>query len=396
MRILHTADWHLGRILHGVRLTDDQAYVLEQLVSLAKETRPDAIIIAGDVYDRALPPPDAVALLSDTLARLTAETRAHVIIISGNHDSATRLGFGAELLRAARVHVHARFSPAPEPLTLEDAHGPVRIWPLPYADPALARSVTKEKSIATHEDMFAHLLAGIRMRIAELPKGRDVLCAHATVLGAESATDAADAAERPLSIGGAEAVPPDLFAGFHYVALGHLHRAQQAGAEHIRYAGSPLKYSSAEVTHEKSVTLVEMDAHGAPRVEILPLTPRRDLRVISGTLRELLAAARRDPAREDYVMAELLDPRPVPDPKERLREHYPNILTVRFAGLKGAAGGAGDARRELLERAARSPLDLFADFHAFVTDGEKPDDETLALMRDVIGAVERRRREDAA
>ena len=396
MRILHTADWHLGRILHGVRLTDDQAHVLDQFIGMAKDVRADAIIVAGDVFDRALPPPDAVELLSDTLAQLVAETGAHVFLISGNHDSATRLGYGAELLRAARVHVHTRFSPDPEPLTLQDTHGPVRIWPLPYADPMLARSETKEESITTHEDMFTHVLANIRARINTLPKGRDVLCAHATVLGAETSADATDAAERPLAIGGAEAVPPALFEGFHYVALGHLHRAQQAGAEHIRYAGSPLKYSSAEVRHEKSVTLVELNARGKARTELLPLTPRRDLRVISGTLAELLAAAEHDPAREDYVMAELLDPRPVPDPKERLREHYPNVLTVRLKGLESAGHGAGAARRELLERAATSPLELFAEFHAFATGGEEPDGETRALMREVIEAVERKRREDAA
>ncbi len=396
MRILHTADWHLGRIFHGIRLTDDQACVLDQLVAMARDTSPDAIVIAGDVYDRALPPPEAVELLSETLARLAAETRAHVVIIAGNHDSATRLGFGAELLRAARVHLHTRFTAAPAPLTLEDEHGPVRIWPLPYAEPALARNITGNEAIVTHEDLFAHVLANIRTHLSALPRGRDVLCAHATVLGAQTAADTVDAAERPLAIGGAEAVPPALFDGFHYVALGHLHRAQRVGAPNVRYAGSLLKYSSAEVTHRKSATLVELDALGRTRVETLPFAPRRDLRVVRGTLEELLTNVRDDPAREDYILAELLDTRPVPDPKERLREVYPNILAIRPKGLEGTADGVGGGRHELLEKASRSPLDLFAEFHAFVTDGEEPDEETRALVREVITSAERRRREGAA
>ncbi len=395
MRILHTADWHLGRILHGVHLTDDQAHVLEQFISMAKDVRPDAIIVAGDIYDRALPPPEAVELLDETLARLVAETTAHIVIIAGNHDSPTRLGFGSVLLRTARVHLHTRFTSTPRPLTLTDKHGPVRIWPLAYAEPAQARSVTKDNAISSHEDVFVHLLGNIRAHIARLPGGRDVLAAHATVVGAETSADAADAAERPLAIGGAEAVPPALFDGFHYVALGHLHRAQRAGAAHIRYAGSPLKYSSAEVTHEKSATLVELDARGDARTELLPLTPRRDLRIITGTLKDLLHRAQDDPARDDYIMAELMDTLPVPDPKERLRQFYPNILTVRPRGLELAGGGADTARRELLGKAARSPLELFMEFHAFAT-GERPDEETRALMQEVISAVRRKRREDAA
>ena len=397
MRILHTADWHLGRILHGVRLTDDQAHVLDAFCTLAREVRPDAIIVAGDVFDRALPPPDAVKLLDETLARLTAETDAHIIIIAGNHDSPVRLGYGAALFRGLRVHLHTQFTASPAPITLQDAHGPVRIWPLPHTDPAQARSETGDDTLTSHEAVFAHVLANIRTHLAHLPAGRDVLITHATVLGAQTAADAADAAERPLvAIGGSEAVPPSLFEGFHYVALGHLHRAQAAGAAHIRYAGSLLKYSSAEVAHEKSVTLVELAADGSAHIEPVPLAPRRDLRIIRGTLAELLAAAQDDAARDDYVMAELTDPHPVPDPKERLREYYPNILTVRPVAPAGAdKADIATARRQLLERAATSPLQLFADFHAFVT-GAEPDAPTRALMQEVITAVESRRREGAA
>ena len=384
MRILHTADWHLGRIFHNVPLTDDQAHVLEQFCALARETRPDAIIIAGDVFDRAVPSQEAIALWDETLTRLARETAAHIVVIAGNHDSPQRLGQHARLLADNRVHLATHFTPHPAPIVLEDAHGPVLLFPLPYAEPAQARAITENDALRAHADVLALLMDHVR----EQARGaRCVVAAHATVAGGE-----ASESERPLSIGGAEAVPPETFAGAHYVALGHLHRPQSAGAEHIRYAGSLLKYSFAEADHAKSISLVELDATGTITIEPVALTPRRDVRRLSGTLEELLAAASHDPAPEDYLQVELTDPQPVYNAMERLREVYPNVLEVRRPALERLIDSQAPSARAMVRTA---PLELFC---AFVRDmtGEEPDDAQRALLAEVVEDIERARREAEA
>ena len=385
MRILHTADWHLGKIFNNVSLTDDQAHVLEQVVALAKDARPDAIIIAGDVFDRAVPPPEAVALWDEVVTRLARETPAHIVVIAGNHDSPHRLGLNARLLEKNRVHLRTRFDPAPQPLTLEDGHGPVLLFPLPYVDPARARSETGDATLQAHADVFARLMAHVRERMA-LAGGnaRCVVAAHATVLGGRSSES-----ERSLAIGGAEQVPPATFDGAHYVALGHLHRPQRVGADHVRYAGSLLKYSFSEATHEKSVSLVELDAAGCCAVEEIALAPRRDLRRVSGTLEEVLAAAVCDAAREDFLQVELTDTLPVFNAMEKLRAVYPNVLSVSRPELERSVGESAAKARE----AARiSPLELFAAFHREMT-GEDLTQEGRALLTEILADIARRQRE---
>ncbi len=409
MRILHTADWHLGRIFHGEHLTDHQAHVLDQFVAMARECRPDVVIVAGDVYDRAVPPPDAVALLDEVLARLVRETEAHVVIVAGNHDSAERLGFGARLLSAARVHVRGRFHPALEPVAIDDGHGPVHILPLPFLEPLEVRHALRhqareeategdaghppgdgEPAIAAN-DQAAAMRAALSAAAACLPGGtRRVLVAHATVAGAMTSDS-----ERPLAIGGVEAVPPALLEGFHYVALGHLHRPQTAGRETVRYAGSLLKYSFSEAGHAKSATFVEMDAQGACRIETLPFTPRRDVRIVSGPLDVLLKAAQIDPARDDWLLARLTDDMPPPDAFERLRRAWPNLLQIEHAP-PGAGGGGGDpgGDRPAVPAGPVREQDLaalFAAFHAEMT-GQPLTPQAEAEVRAVLEEMRREAR----
>ncbi len=391
MRLLHTADWHLGRIFHGQHLTSDQAHVLSQFADLARDTQPDAIVIAGDVFDRAVPPPEAVELLDDVLARLAAETDAHIIIIAGNHDSPARLGFGAALLARAQVHVYTQFASDPAPLVLADAHGPVHLHPLPYVEPVLARSDTGNDDLRTHEDVFRLLLGNIRQRLRQAGNPRAIIAAHATVLGGE-----ASESERPLAIGGAEAISPALFEGFAYTALGHLHRPQDIlvqdspSTSRVRYAGSLLKYSYSEVDHRKSVSLVEIDARGHACVEEIALVPRHDVRRISGLLDELLAAAEHDPAPDDYLLAEITDTSPLPDAMERLRTCYPNLLQIRRPWLERAVHGVAEAAE--IEQLRAAPLDMCV---AFVRDmtGNPPDEATRQLLADVVEEVLRMQRE---
>ncbi len=409
MRILHTADWHLGRIFHGRHLTQDQAHVLEQFCTLARDVRPDAIIIAGDVFDRAVPPPEAVELFGETLARLVQETTAHLVIIGGNHDSAVRLGFAAPLLQAARVHLRTRFVADPAPVIIDDAHGPVHLFPLPYADPAQARSTCGDDSLREHADVFTLLLNNVRCRLARSGNPRSIITAHATVLGGESSES-----ERPLSIGGAEAVPPALFHGFGYVALGHLHRPQWIGgnaranaggagdagkaaedttlpSSRIRYAGSLLKYSFSEADHRKSISLLELDAASNVRLEEITLTPLHDVRRISGRLEELLARAKTDPAPDDYLLAEITDEGPVLDALERLRDAWPNVLRLERPWLTRMV----QQRAASVDHARITPLQMLEAFHRDMT-GEPLSDSRRALLQDILDDILRSQREASA
>ncbi len=383
MRILHTADWHLGRIFHNVHLTDDQAHVLDQFVALARDVRPDLVIVAGDVYDRAVPPQEAVALLDDVLSRLV-EVAGAVLVIAGNHDSPQRLGFGSRLLARGGLHVRGAFDPDAAPLMLEDAHGPVAVHAVPFLDPVRMRSQLPDAGIT---DQASAMRAACALARRACPDdARSVLVAHATVLGGE-----ASESERPLSIGGTEAVPPETFAGFDYVALGHLHRPQRVGGETVRYAGSLLKYAFSEADHAKSVTLVEMDARGRCRFETPHLVPRHDVRTVTGRLADLLEHAARAPS-SDYLQVVLEDEGPVFDAMSRLREHWPNVLEIRrpalvAATVAGAAATTGPAPRRHVDRET-----LFAEFFARVT-GEEMSEAQRTALRGVLEDLRRAERE---
>lgn len=380
MRLLHTADWHLGRLFHGRSLIEDQAHVLDRFVDLVKELRPDAVLIAGDVYDRAVPPAEAVNLLDDTLSRIVLGVGVPVVMIAGNHDSPDRLGFGARLLAAQGLTIAGRVDAALAGVEFEDAWGRVVVHPLPYAEPAMVRDALSAE-IVGHEAAMAALLQGVWQRH---PAGaRSVLMAHAFVAGGDESES-----ERPLSVGGSGAVSAGLFAGFDYVALGHLHRPQQAGAEHVQYAGSLLKYSLSEVDHHKSVTLVELGEPGDVRLERIPLPPLRDLRCVQGSLAEILAAARSDAAPQDYIFASLHDAGALLDPMARLREVYPNVLGCERTVLSrtGQAACPAPRRRELDTRA------LFSDFFREVA-GETLEEPASRAVDDSLEALARLERE---
>ena len=380
MRFLHTADWHLGRLFHGHSLIEDQAWVLDRLVELVREARPDAVLIAGDVYDRAVPPAEAVSLLDDTLARIVIGEGVPVVLIAGNHDSPERIGFGSRLFAGGGLTMAGRSAAEVVQAEFEDAHGRVIVHALPYIEPAVARDVLAAE-VPDHATAMRELCA--RARAAHPPGARAVLLAHAFVIGGTESES-----ERPLSVGGSGAVPAACFDGFDYVALGHLHRPQTVGESRIRYSGSLLKYSLSEAGHEKSVSLVEIDAQGGVTVEAVPLGARHDLRRVKGELAALVAAGEADPAREDYVFATLTDPGALLDPVARLREVYPNVLGCERSVLL-AAGGAQVAR------ARRRELDvsaLFDDFFHEVT-GESLDDAARHAVEEVLEEAERDGRE---
>ncbi|MEM9601887.1 MAG: exonuclease SbcCD subunit D [Pseudomonadota bacterium] len=317
MRFLHTADWHLGRQLHSHPLLADQAEALEQLLGWVEAHRVDAVLMAGDVYDRSVPPADAVTLLSDTLDRLCGTLNVPVVLIPGNHDSAERIGFASQQLAAAGVHVRATLERALDPVVLRDAHGDIAVYAFPYTDPPAARAAF-EVPFASHDAVLAYVC---ERALADNPPGRRVVAmAHAFVDGG----DASDS-ERPLSIGGSDRVEAQCFTGFDYAALGHLHRPQAVGSNTVRYSGSLGKFSFSEVGHTKGAALVDMDATGEVSVTHLAFTPTRDLMRIEGYFDELIASPCAA-AREHYLTVRLLDRGAILDAMPRLRAVYPHVL----------------------------------------------------------------------
>jgi exonuclease SbcD len=351
MRFVHTADWHLGRSLGGASFLEDQAWLLRgQFLDALAEHRPDALLIAGDVFDRAVPPTEAVELLDEVLARVVLDLRIPVVLIPGNHDAAERLGFGARVMRAAGLHIVAE--PLGDAIRFDDAHGPVAVLAAGYASPLLLAQLLADPAVVCHDSGFALLCE--RLRALVPPGARSVVVAHAFLAEGEESPS-----ERLLQVGGAKAVSPARFHGFHYVALGHLHRAQAMAGGRIRYSGSPLAYSFAEAAHAKSLTLVEIDATGGVAAQEIPLEPRRRLRTLTGELAALLGAA--DPAtREDWVRVVLTDQGPLWDPMARLREAWPMVLELEFARHAALDAPAPAAA----ERRAADPLDVMGEFYA--------------------------------
>lgn len=363
MRILHTGDWHLGRYLHGVSLLEDQSHALDQFVDLARHLAVDAVVIAGDVYDRSVPPADAVALLDDVLARLVLGAHIPVILIAGNHDSPERIGFGGRILDRQGLHLRGTLDDG-SPVVLADDHGAVAFHPLPYAEPVFARALPGGEQVASHQDAMTFLVSSRQARLAA--GARNVLVGHAFVSGGSESES-----ERPLSVGGSGMVAAKTFDGFDFVALGHLHRPQSLDKGRIDYPRSLPKYAFNEVDHVKGVSLVEIDGDGAVSVQRIALKARRDVRIVSGPLAELLRAPQEAVGnRQDDLCAFLTDLAPVLEPMAGLREAYPNMLELRFSrsAAAGAAGRAeGDHRR-------RQPSDLFRAFYRDVVGDELAED----------------------
>jgi exonuclease SbcD len=370
MRLLHTADWHLGRTLGGHSLHQDQEFILAgQFLAMVRDTRPDAVLIAGDIFDRAVPPADAVELLDEILHRLIIGLGVPVVLIPGNHDDARRLAFGARLLAGGGLHIAD--SPLGRAWEFHDAHGPVSIVATGYASPLLlaqklpaedqatspvVADQTTPRVVADHDTGMARLAPLLH---ALCPPGqRRILVAHAFVAGG-SETES----ERGLSVGGTGQISAARFAGFHYVALGHLHRPQSLAEGRLRYSGSPLAYSTSEADQQKSVTLVELDAQGAIRTEELPLTPLHPLRILHGDFRSLLAASS-----EDYLALDLTDPLPIAEAQRRLAQNYPRIIGLRWVAetLPISATSLPAAAR------AASPLAQFEAFHQAMRNAPLP------------------------
>jgi len=382
MRLIHTSDWHLGRTLHGESLLEHQSVFLDWLLGQATGHRVDAVVVAGDVYDRAVPPTDAVALLDQTLVRFF-RAGIPVVLTSGNHDSAVRLGFASGLSEAAGIHLRTRVEDIARPVIISDEHGEVGIYGIPYLLPdAVMAELGAERS---HASVLAAACERIRADAAARGLRRTVVMAHALVTGGQVSES-----ERDIRVGGIGDAPARVLAGCSYLALGHLHgqqRVDAGGTTSARYSGSPLAFSFSERDHRKSVTLAEIAGDGTVVTQLLPTPVPRPLREVRGRLDELLARADGDLAdlAGAWVKAVLTDQaRPVA-PMERLRERWPHTIALDFQPEGGLTGPDADLAR-LAE--AVDPVEICGLFVDFVA-GAPPDEAQLAVLRQAVEAARR-------
>ena len=350
MKLIHLSDLHLGKRVNEFSMLDDQQYILGRILDIADAERPDAVVICGDVYDKSVPSAEAVQVFDAFLCAL-AERGLKTFVVSGNHDSPERLAFAARLIAPSGVVLSPVYDGTVTSAVLHDAHGPVHLYLLPFLKPANVRRFFPEAQIESYTD-------ALRVAIGQLeldPAERNVLLTHQFVTGA------ARSDSEEISVGGADNVDASVFDGFDYVALGHIHRAQNVGGERIRYCGAPLKYAVTEADQEKSVTVAELGAKGSLAIRTVPLVPKRDLRALRGSYQTLMdkrSYAGTD--QEDYMHITLTDETDIPYAAQKLRVIYPNLLKLDYDNARTRLGiqisEAQDAER-------RTPMELFAEFY---------------------------------
>ncbi|MEO4055422.1 exonuclease SbcCD subunit D [Solibacillus sp. CAU 1738] len=373
MKIFHTADWHLGKLVQGVYMTEDQRYVLEQFVAAIDEEQPDVIIIAGDLYDRAIPPVEAVNLLDDMLAEIVLKRNIPIVAIAGNHDSPTRVQFGNQLMQKTGLHIVGEMTASLKPVVIYDEHGPVHFHLIPFAEPSIVRAVFEDDSIATYDDAMKIVIENLQREMD--PAARHVAIAHAFITPYGEKGENTSDSERPLAIGGSECIDAHYFEPFHYTALGHLHRAHFVLNETIRYAGSPLKFSVSEANHEKGFLVIDLAADGTVTTTKRLLTPRRDLRIVEGTLQEIL----RHEESEDYVFVRLTDITPIVGAMEQIRTVYKNAMHVE----RKTSRVENIMQEEKITRDKLDDSTLFKGFFAEMT-GNTPSDTALQIFEEAL------------
>lgn len=373
MKIIHTADWHLGKLLCGVSLQEDQAFIMNEFYKMLAKEKPQLILMAGDVYDRSYPPVEAVRLLNQVLEKILIELKIKMIVITGNHDHADRLDFGSSLMEKSGLYLRAKLEKEIQPVVLEDEFAVWKIYPIPYADPANVRMIYEDASIKTSADAMRTVLKPIVEAIGKEKEAaknngfqketRYLALAHSFFIsGLQNELPEESDSERALSIGGVDYIPAEVFDLFDYVALGHLHKPQKIGRETMRYSGSLLKYSFSEASHHKSLLLLDWDKE--LEISKITLTPKRDLRIVSGSLEEILERGRQDQNREDYIMARLNNQELLIDPMSDLKAVYPNALALEYEKKTEQLGGSGRAGHDFTQKDVWT---LFEEFYEATT-----------------------------
>ncbi|WP_201711367.1 exonuclease SbcCD subunit D [Dolosigranulum pigrum] len=376
MRFLHTADWHIGKIVHEQSMLADQAYILEQLIAQVEEYEVDAVLMAGDLYDRSLPPKEAVSLVNQTLSRLINELEVPVFIIAGNHDSNERIEYLSGVAEAKQLYMEGTLKAYTRKVSLKEAD----IYMMPYADHVLIRQALDQPEIRTIEEAVAAQVEQITSS-DEFDRSRiNMVMFHGYVIsGSRTSLEESDS-ERPLSIGTAEWIDQSIFDAFDYVALGHLHKGQKVGSNRIRYSGSPLKYSKSEATHQKKSFIIDIDRDSL-EVTPVPLIPKRDMRIVRGAFDDLMQQDWSD----DYIFIELTDDMFIQDAMSRLRGQFPQILGLEYVNLRADQSTYQTDRSQDLKR--QSIESLFSDFFEQYTE-HTLDEPRREVVREIVRLVE--------
>lgn len=350
MKLIHLSDLHLGKRVNEFSMLEDQAFILQEILRIIDEEQPQAVLLAGDIYDKSVPSGEAVQLFDGFLWELSSR-KLQVFVISGNHDSPERLSFGGRLMEGSGIHLSPVYSGKVEPVVLEDAYGPVNVYLLPFLKPAHVRRYFPEEEIGTYTEALGKAVEALEIHKEQ----RNVLVTHQFVTGA-SRSDSEE-----ISVGGSDNVDASVFDDFDYVALGHIHGPQNIGSPRIRYCGTPLKYSFSEVGQQKSVTVAELKEKGTLEVTARPLTPLRDLREIRGSYLEVTAKSFYEGRnREDYLHIILTDEEDVPDGAAKLRVIYPNLMRLDYDNARTRSRNLPEGAEE---PAAKPPLELFEEFY---------------------------------
>lgn len=382
MKVIHTGDWHIGKVINEISMLEDQIHILEELIKLLEVEKPDALIIAGDLYDRSVPPARAVEVLNHYLSKIVLELGIPVLAIGGNHDSGERLDFASKIMKAQGLYLEGNQKANVCKVTLKDTYGPVDFYLLPYLDPAMARHIYQDDEIKTHQEAMERVLVDVNEDKEAAP--RRVVIAHGYVTYMSDSNEESES-ERPLSIGGTDKIHGSVFDGFNYVALGHLHGPQQIGSNRMRYAGSLLKYSFSEENQNKSMCIVEIDEQGEVDIRLHSLPILRDMRTIKGSIEELTSKSFYEgQSTQDYVFATLTDDGEVHEPIARLRAIYPNVMGVRKEAKETLAYESVSVK----EHREKSKIQLFEDFYENVTQKEF-DEKRRELMLQIIQTIEK-------
>lgn len=384
MKILHTSDWHLGRTLHGYSLIEDQAYILDQLIEYMIQEKIELLIIAGDVYDKSLPNEEAVALFNHFISQVIGRLEIPTVIIAGNHDSNTRIHFGSELFASKHLYIVGECEKGYQQVTIEGSET-IDVYLIPYMEPAYVREIAGDETIKRHDDAMRYLTRQIEK---EKNDRATLLVVHAFVAGG----DLSDSERRLCAVGTAEMVGADCFKPFTYTALGHLHKPQAIGSEHIRYSGSLLKYSISEANQPKCFVKLEIVDGQLTTLEEVSLKPKRDLKIVQGPIEAIVKAGAQlgEEERQDYVYAKI-ESKGTEDVVGLLKQIYPYTLGAEFVMNKTTSKGRESKQSEFEARKKKSLSELFIDFMDYV--GETTfDEEETAYMGEVIKQIEEERK----
>ena len=388
MKIFHMGDWHIGKVVNGFSMIEDQGYILEELYKEIAKEKPDVLIIAGDLYDRSIPPTQAVELLNEGFSKIILDLKTPIVAIAGNHDGSERIEFGSSLLERSGLHIFGSLKKEINKVVIEDEKGPINFYPIPFADVAVIRDLYEDKNIKNFDD-------GMKKVVEEIMKGfnedeRNVAIAHGYVTKVKDGEvkDLEESeSEKPLSIGGTDYIDVKVFDKFNYTALGHLHGPQKVGSDKVRYSGSLMKYSFSEIKQKKGITVIELDESGEVTTKVILLKQKKNYREVRGTLEEIIKNPDLDKEnKEDYIRVVLEDKGEILDPMSKLRSIYPNIMELTKVEFINRNNIDNKAIANIKEK---SKLVLFKDFYQDIT-GEVCSEEEGKIMKDIISNLERK------